>query len=142
MSAHRLALASGGMPESRPETRSHCITTSLLAKLIVWAPDREQAITRMARALDELMLVGVSTNQGFHRRLLADSAFRAGEMDIEFLDRRADLLGPGADKAIELDLAIAAALAEHEAREAHRPLVSEATASGAWARQAKLDALR
>jgi len=115
---------------------------SLLAKLIVWAPDREQAIARMARALDELMLVGVSTNQGFHRRLLADPAFRAGEIDIEFLDRRTDLLGPGADTRIELDLAIAAALAEHEAREAHRPLVSEAMANGAWARQARLDGLR
>ena len=40
---------------------------SMLAKLIVWAPDRAQAIARMARALDELVLVGVSTNQGFHR---------------------------------------------------------------------------
>ena len=115
---------------------------SLLAKLIVWAPDRDQAIGRMARALDELVLVGVSTNQGFHRRLLADAAFRAGEIDIEFLDRRTDLLAPGADPVLELDLALTAALAEHEAREIHRPVVSEATATSAWGRQARLDGLR
>ena len=115
---------------------------SLLAKLIVWAPDRDQAIGRMARALDELVLVGVSTNQGFHRRLLADAAFRAGEIDIEFLDRRTDLLAPGADPVLELDLAVAATLAEHDAREVHRPVVSEATATSAWGRQARLDGLR
>jgi acetyl-CoA carboxylase biotin carboxylase subunit len=117
---------------------------SLLAKLIVWAPDREQALTRMERALDELVLVGVSTNQGFHRRLFADPSFRAGEIDIQFLERRTDLLEAELDRAVELDLVIAAALAEHEARQAHRPVVAEGTgaATGAWARQARLDALR
>ena len=115
---------------------------SLLAKLIVWAPNREQAIGRMARALDELVLVGVSTNQGFHRRLLADAAFRAGEIDIEFLDRRTDLLASGGDPVVELDLALAAALAEHDARETHRPLVSDSPAASAWGRQARLDGLR
>ena len=46
----------------------------------------------MVRALDELVVVGVATNQAFHRRLLADPAFRAGDIDIQFLDRRADLV--------------------------------------------------
>ncbi len=117
---------------------------SLLAKLIVWAPDREQAITRMERALDELVLVGVSTNQGFHRRLLADPSFRAGEIDIQFLERRPDLLEAGLDPGLELDLVVAAALAEHEARQAHRPVVAEGTgtAGGAWVRQARIDGLR
>ena len=67
---------------------------SLLAKLIVWAPDRAQAITRMTHALDELVVVGVATNQAFHRRLMADPAFQKGEIDIQFLERRADLLRP------------------------------------------------
>ena len=65
---------------------------SLLGKLIVWAPDREQAIGRMRRALDELMVVGVSTNLAFHRRLMADAEFIRGAIDTQFLDRRADLL--------------------------------------------------
>jgi acetyl-CoA carboxylase biotin carboxylase subunit len=116
---------------------------SLLAKLIVWAPDRAQAIARMSRALDELILVGVGTNQGFHRRLFADPAFRAGEIDIQFLDRRADLLEPAAGPDLELDLAVAAALAEDEARRARRPVVGDAQTTGAmWAHQARLDGLR
>ena len=45
---------------------------SLLAKLIVWAPDRARAHrTGCVRALDELVVVGVATNQAFHRRLFA-----------------------------------------------------------------------
>ncbi len=117
---------------------------SLLAKLIVWAPDRAQALTRMERALDELVLVGVSTNQGFHRRLLADPSFRAGEIDIQFLERRPDLLEAGLDRGLELDLVIAAALAEHDARQAHRPVAGEAPGArtGAWVRQARVEGLR
>jgi acetyl-CoA carboxylase biotin carboxylase subunit len=117
---------------------------SLLAKLIVWAPDRGQAIQRMARALDELILVGVATNQGFHRRLLADPAFAAGDIDIQFLDRRTDLLAPVSDPGLDRDLAIAAALAEEEARQARRPAVAVGSASSGtgWARQARLDGLR
>ena len=67
---------------------------SLLAKLIVWAPDRAQAIRRMKQALDELVVAGVATNQAFHRRLMADPEFQRGEIDIQFLDRRPDLLAP------------------------------------------------
>jgi acetyl-CoA carboxylase biotin carboxylase subunit len=117
---------------------------SLLAKLIVWAPDRTRAIERMTRALDELILVGVATNQGFHRRLLADAAFRAGEIDIQLLDRRPDLLEPAPDPALDRDLAIAAALAEDEARQVRRPMVGDGAALSAtvWARQARLDGLR
>jgi len=121
---------------------------SLLAKLIVWAPDREQAITRMARALGELAVVGVVTNQGFHRRLMADEAFRRGEIDIEFLDRRPDLLGrgttpDGAPAPPPLELVVAAALAEDEERRARRPAAAgDARLRGVWARQARLDALR
>jgi len=117
---------------------------SLLAKLIVWGADRRQAIDRMRRALDELILVGVGTNQGFHRRLFADAAFRAGEIDIQFLDRRTDLLEPGADPTLDRDFVIAAALAEEEARRVRRPAVTDgtATAGAEWARQARLDALQ
>ncbi len=115
---------------------------SLLAKLIVWAPDRAQAIERMERALRELVLVGITTNQGFHRRLLADPAFRAGEVDIQFLDRRADLLAPARDAGRDADLAIAAALAEDAARISRRPAVSDSGAASAWLRQGRVDGLR
>jgi len=97
----------------------------------------------MTRALDELAIVGVATNQGFHRRLMADAAFREGDIDIQFLDRRADLLQPDAAPGAILDLAVAAALAEDEARRARVPVVAaDDHASDAWLRQARLESLQ
>jgi len=84
---------------------------SLLAKLIVWAPDRAQALGRMKQGLDELVIVGVATNQGFHRRLMSDPFFRAGDIDIQFLERRTDLVNPATAPERIRDLAVAAALA-------------------------------
>jgi acetyl-CoA carboxylase biotin carboxylase subunit len=116
---------------------------SLLAKLIVWAPDRAQAITRMTQALDELVVAGVATNQAFHRRLMADPAFRKGEIDIQFLERRTDLLAQSVDPGRILDLAVAAALAEDHARHARRPpATAETGAPSEWARQARTEGLR
>jgi acetyl-CoA carboxylase biotin carboxylase subunit len=116
---------------------------SMLAKLIVWAPDRAQAITRMRRALDELVILGVATNQGFHRRLLADPVFQEGDLDIQFLDRRADLVRPAASAEDALELAVAAALAEDEARRLKRPAVAaDGHADGAWIKQARLEGLQ
>src|SRR5450756_2922620 len=50
---------------------------SLIAKLIVWAPDREQAIARMARALDEFRIdgPGIATTAGFLAETVRSSAF-------------------------------------------------------------------
>jgi acetyl-CoA carboxylase biotin carboxylase subunit len=116
---------------------------SLLAKLIVWAPDRTQALVRMAEALNELVITGVATNQGFHRRLVSDPAFQRGEIDIQFLERRADLATPVSSLQRLRDLAVAAALAEVEARLSRRPLVNSDGAAGSeWARQARSEGLR
>ena len=116
---------------------------SMLAKLIVWAPDRAQAITRMRRALDELTVLGVATNQGFHRRLLADAAFQEGDLDIQFLERRADLSQPSPSPDDILRLAVAAALVEDHARRTRRPAVSADDAGdGAWLQRARLEGLR
>ncbi|WP_331767321.1 acetyl-CoA carboxylase biotin carboxylase subunit [Embleya sp. NBC_00896] len=54
---------------------------SLLAKVIVWAPDRDQAIARADRALGEFRVTGdgVRTTKGFLRRILAHPRFRAGD---------------------------------------------------------------
>jgi acetyl/propionyl-CoA carboxylase alpha subunit len=116
---------------------------SLLAKLIVWAPDRGAAIERMARALDELVVNGVVTNQGFHRRLMADSGFREGDVDVQFLERRADLLQPVLSDTDAVRLAIGAALAEDEARRSRRPAVAPDDAGGSgWQRRARIEGLR
>ena len=62
---------------------------SLLGKLIVWAPDRDQAIRRMDRALAELRVEGpgLRTTVDLQRALLRHPDVRADRHDIEFLDR-------------------------------------------------------
>ena len=115
---------------------------SMLAKLIVWGPDRGAAIQRMRRALDELVLVGVPTTQGFHRRLMDDAEYRAGAVDIQFLDRRRDLV-EGRASDLDMLVAVAAALAEDEARQSRRVTsVGPSTSSGNWARIARREGLR
>jgi acetyl/propionyl-CoA carboxylase alpha subunit len=97
----------------------------------------------MTRALDELVLAGVATNQGFHHRLMADPAFREGEVDVQFLERRTDLLEPGLSEADARRLAITAALAQDEARRSQRPAVAPDNGDGsAWQRQARLEGSR
>jgi acetyl-CoA carboxylase, biotin carboxylase subunit len=118
---------------------------SLLGKLIVWAPDREQARRKMIRALDELMLAGVSTNLAFHRRLMADPEFSRGEIDTQFLDRRADLMQGSILPDHAVVAAVAAALAEEEARQRRRPTGANgggADVGDAWTRRAREEGLR
>jgi acetyl/propionyl-CoA carboxylase alpha subunit len=97
----------------------------------------------MTRALDELVITGVATNQGFHRRLMVDPAFARGEIDIQFLERRPDLTGPDRTLNRVEHLAIAAALAEDAARQSRLPPVTADTSRGSdWGRHARSEALR
>jgi acetyl-CoA carboxylase biotin carboxylase subunit len=59
----------------------------LLAKLIGYGSDREQAIGRLTRALNEYFVGGIKTNISLFRRILGDGDFRAGKLDTGFLDR-------------------------------------------------------
>jgi acetyl-CoA carboxylase biotin carboxylase subunit len=61
---------------------------SLLAKLIVHAKDREAAIRRGARALDEFALVGLETTLPLHLAILDDEEFWRGGVPTSFLTRR------------------------------------------------------
>jgi len=72
---------------------------SLLAKLVVWGADREQARRRLMRALDEFVLEGVHTSLAFHRWLAAHPAFAAGELSTRFLDEhfRPEALAPSGE---------------------------------------------
>jgi acetyl-CoA carboxylase biotin carboxylase subunit len=60
----------------------------MLAKLIVWGADREQAVTRMRRALVDLIILGIETSRDFHVRVMDDDEFRRGAIDIQWLERR------------------------------------------------------
>ena len=59
---------------------------SLVAKVIAWGTGREESIARMRRALDEMRVPGIATTIGFHRRLLDDARFRAGEVHTRFVE--------------------------------------------------------
>jgi acetyl-CoA carboxylase, biotin carboxylase subunit len=59
----------------------------LLAKLISYGTDREQAIMRLQRALYEYFVAGIKTNISLFRRILCDADFQAGKLDTGYLDR-------------------------------------------------------
>ncbi len=60
---------------------------SLIAKLIVHAPTRPQAIARLRRALDEFAVLGIETTIPLHRRIVDDPDFQAGDYTIHWLER-------------------------------------------------------
>jgi acetyl-CoA carboxylase, biotin carboxylase subunit len=86
------------VPPGGPGTRvdSHCYPgwtispyyDSLIAKLIVWGPDRPAAIERMRRALSEFQIEGrgVKTTIPFHEAVFADERFRLGDVNTDFLE--------------------------------------------------------
>jgi acetyl-CoA carboxylase biotin carboxylase subunit len=60
---------------------------SLIAKVIAHAPTRAEAITRMRRALDEMIIGGIRTNVALHKRLLADDEVCEGTMTTRTIER-------------------------------------------------------
>ena len=88
----------------------------MLAKLVVHAPTRQAAIDRMLRALGELQIVGVETSAPFHRRVLREPDFRAGDIDIKYLDKHPELLDRDPDGEMLRAAALAAALLAEEER--------------------------
>lgn len=59
---------------------------SMIAKLIVWAPTRQEAIAKMKRALAEFAIEGIHTTISFHQKLLEHPVFLEGNFDIKFLE--------------------------------------------------------
>jgi acetyl-CoA carboxylase biotin carboxylase subunit len=120
----------------------------MLAKLIVWAATRSEAIERMHRALLELTIEGVDTSRDFHLRVMEDADFRAGAIEIQWLERRlADLVGRKPEREGIIRAAIAAALLTERDRSAPRRSAGLAPAAttdmpGAWQRAGRLEGLR
>jgi len=67
----------------------------LLAKLIGYASDRQQAIMRLERALYEYFVAGIKTNISLFLRILGDADFQAGKLDTGYLDRLLAKANPG-----------------------------------------------
>ena len=87
---------------------------SLVSKLVVYGSDRPQALARLRRALDEYQILGVKTTLPFHRRLVDDVRFIAGDIDTRYLDRSFDfeVQAPPDDQ----DALLVAALLSHQRR--------------------------
>ena len=85
----------------------------LLAKLIGYGTDREQAISRLTRALNEYFVGGIKTNISLFRRILRNPDFRAAKLDTGFLDRmlkqKEDLQAENAVDANAIEVAVIAA---------------------------------
>ena len=60
---------------------------SLIAKLIVHGHDREEAIARMERALDQFVVRGIETSISLHKGIFQNADFRAGSFDTQFMER-------------------------------------------------------
>jgi acetyl-CoA carboxylase biotin carboxylase subunit len=72
---------------------------SMIAKLMAFGRDREEAMARMRRALDMMIVEGIKTSIPLHRRILASPDFIAGRMDTGFMERL--LATPKADGLAE-----------------------------------------
>jgi 3-methylcrotonyl-CoA carboxylase alpha subunit len=83
----------------------------MIAKLIVHGADRAAALARLAQALREVEVAGVTTNVAFLQRVVASRAFREGELDTGLIERNREELLSGKD-SVEADLLAVAAYAE------------------------------
>jgi len=107
---------------------------ALIGKLIAWGQDRPQAIARMAQALDELRIDGLTTSVSFQRKVMNHPAFRAGELDTGFLERWPELLAPADDPWLREIAVIAAAVAHFRKSELGPRAEAGAPGVSAWRR--------
>jgi acetyl/propionyl-CoA carboxylase alpha subunit len=111
---------------------------SLLAKVIAHGSDREEAMARMRRALEEMRVAGIPTSLPFHRSALYEQDFIAGRYDTDFVARWDPKRKPDLTDGAAAAGALAAVLALRSRGE--RRAVQAADA--AWARAGREDALR
>ena len=64
---------------------------SMIAKIITYADDREQALARMRSALEELVIEGIKTNAPLHEDLVRDGEFKKGGVSIHYLEKKLGL---------------------------------------------------
>jgi len=89
---------------------------SMLAKVIAHGATRDEACRRLARALAETQVHGITTNRDLLVGVLRDAEFRAGEIDTGHLGRHPELVSPPVDDAVVALHAAAAVLADQAAR--------------------------
>lgn len=117
---------------------------SMIAKLIVWAPSREQAIGRLQRALSEFVVKGITTNISYLKRIIAHPEFLSGDYDTTFIARRGDeLIADGNGELARVAL-VASAVYQYQIDQnrARRLDIAAQGASAARSRWAEMGRLR
>jgi acetyl-CoA carboxylase biotin carboxylase subunit len=112
----------------------------MLAKLITWGADRNEAAARMIRALDELRVDGVKTSIAFHRRVMAHPAFLAGDLHTGFLSEHPELTSSENDPWLSEVAVLAAAVAHFRRLEQlslRSPQAAPAVRSSEWKRSGR-----
>ena len=90
-----------GGPGVRIDTHAHtgydmpASFDSLLAKLIVWSPTRDESISKLIAALNEIKLLGVDTLIPLHLAILSENDFRKRDITIHYLEEHPNLLSGG-----------------------------------------------
>jgi acetyl-CoA carboxylase biotin carboxylase subunit len=89
------AFSVSGGPGVRVDTFAHAEATispyydSLIAKVIAWGRDRQEAVARMRRTLEMTVIEGIKTSIPLHLKILSDSDFLAGRLSTSFMERYA-----------------------------------------------------
>ena len=119
----------------------------MICKLIAWGCDRDEALARMRRALDEFTITGeLTSNLDFHRWLMRHPLFQKGELDTGFIDQEYHAQTDGIDRDSARVAAILAAAfvasrdASHVSSTA--PFASGAAPVSAWKTLGRMDTLR
>ncbi len=116
----------------------------LLAKLSVWAADRDGATARMRRAVAEYFIAGVTTNLSLFEQLLEDEQWKAGDLDTGFIEgfwkrRRSAQEDPETELAAILSAAVEWSKTARQRTEA---MNGAGAPSGAWQRSGREALLR
>ena len=112
----------------------------MIAKLIVWGPDRNAALAQMADALAQYQVVGLSTNIAFLQRLIGSAAFSTADLDTGLIERHHDVLfpAPAPVSLPMLALACAAVLGSERAAAATTDAANPWAAHSGWRMHAQL----
>ena len=76
---------------------------SMISKLIVWGRNRNEAITRMRRALSEYIILGVETTIPFHKAMMLSPTFQQGKLHTHFVDEYKQEITENMEKIVKED---------------------------------------
>lgn len=116
---------------------------SMIAKLITYGKDREEAISRMIRAIDEYKITGIATTLPFCRFVMKHEAFISGNFDTKFIENyfKAEMLSPQIDEAeAKIAALLVSTLLENGNKAANKntEISQVATAKTKWKQRAKV----